>query len=186
MKIYNAVCAFYKSWTHYATERPVREQVNMIPLREAVLCVNCDVVSKANGLCPACEGRALHHIADWLQRKQQGSPTPSKEQQGSQVPPIEVPTTHDWIELPNRTMIEGARIFQRGSLRVIVSRDGAERVWHISISCPHRYPGWKEIKKARYDLIPDNVAMAMFFPPLSEYVNIHPNCFHLYEIERHR
>ncbi len=71
MKIYNAVCAFYKSWIHYVIEPPVQEQVNIIPLREAVLCVNCNVVSKANEICPGCGGRALHYVADWLQRELQ-------------------------------------------------------------------------------------------------------------------
>jgi hypothetical protein len=53
--------------------------------------------------------------------------------------------------------------------------------WHLSISCPTRYPTWEEIKAARYDLIPDKVTMVMVLPPKSEYVNVHPNCFHLYQ-----
>lgn len=60
-------------------------------------------------------------------------------------------------------------------------RDGAVR-WHLSISRTDRYPVWDEIKDARYALIPDECTMAMLLPPKGEYVNLHPNCFHLHEI----
>ena len=85
----------------------------------------------------------------------------------------------DWTEIKS---IYGSQAFQRGSVRVILSLDGPEKLWHISISCAHRYPHWDEIKKARYDLCPDEITMAMLLPPRSEYVNIHPNCFHLHEL----
>jgi hypothetical protein len=52
---------------------------------------------------------------------------------------------------------------------------------HMSISHPSRYPSWKEIKDARYALVPDRKDMAMYLPRKSEYVNVDPNCFHLYE-----
>lgn len=67
-------------------------------------------------------------------------------------------------------------------LRVIVAwREG--QGWHLSISHPTRYPVWDEIRDARYDLLPDACTMAMLLPPKGEYVNLHPNCFHLHEIE---
>lgn len=67
-----------------------------------------------------------------------------------------------------------------GDLQVLRTReDGA---WHLSISHPTRYPTWDEIRDARYDLLPDDVTMAMLLPPRAEYVNIHENCFHLHEI----
>lgn len=74
------------------------------------------------------------------------------------------------------------RCFVRGPVRCIISRDGIEKLWHISISCEHRYPSWDELKKARYDLIPDEVTMIMILPPKGEYVNIHENCFHWHEL----
>jgi hypothetical protein len=39
-----------------------------IPLREAVLCANCEVISTAMGAsqCPICESRALMNIADFV------------------------------------------------------------------------------------------------------------------------
>jgi hypothetical protein len=58
--------------------------------------------------------------------------------------------------------------------------------WHLSISHESRYPTWDEIKEARYRLCPANINMAMFLPPKSEYVNIHENCFHLWQVEEER
>jgi len=54
--------------------------------------------------------------------------------------------------------------------------------WHLSLSHPTRYPTWNEIRDARYALLPDNCTMAMLLPPKGEYVNMHPNCFHLHEM----
>jgi hypothetical protein len=45
-----------------------------------------------------------------------------------------------------------------------------------------RYPTWDEIKEARYKYLPAEITVALILPPLGEYVNVHPNCFHLYEI----
>lgn len=41
-----------------------------------------------------------------------------------------------------------------------------------------------EIATARYRLLGDVEEMAMYLPPLSEYVNLHPHTFHLYEHQR--
>jgi hypothetical protein len=56
--------------------------------------------------------------------------------------------------------------------------------WHLSISHPSRNPTWEEIRTARYELVPDQVKMAMILPPKAEYVNVHEFCFHLYEIKQ--
>ena len=58
-----------------------------------------------------------------------------------------------------------------------------EGLYHMSISHKDRYPTWDEIKQARYDLLSKSKTFAMLLPPEKEYVNIHPNCFHLYEIK---
>lgn len=52
---------------------------------------------------------------------------------------------------------------------------------HLSISCESRYPTWDEIHDARYALMGLGLNVAMYLPPTPQYVNIHPNCFHLYE-----
>jgi len=57
------------------------------------------------------------------------------------------------------------------------------RGFHLSISRPDRDPTWQEIRDARYKLIPNNVTMAMLLPPQEEYVNVHPHCFHLWQVQ---
>ena len=65
-------------------------------------------------------------------------------------------------------------------LKVLFDDGSVEGRVHISISHPKRYPTWDEIKFVRYELGPKDKDMVMYFPPMEEYVNIHPNCFHLY------
>lgn len=74
-----------------------------------------------------------------------------------------------------------------GALKVLVADESSMEYketgrFHLSISHPYRYPKWDEIKDARYSLLPDNITMAMLLPTISEYVNFHQNCFHLYEV----
>lgn len=59
-------------------------------------------------------------------------------------------------------------------------------LWHLSIAHPDRYPTWDEIADVRYELIPDDVTMAMLLPPRDEYVNAHAHCFHLWQINGRR
>lgn len=70
--------------------------------------------------------------------------------------------------------------------RIMVGREPigpkGEMEWHLSISCADRYPTWDEIKWARYEFIPDSITVGMILPPKEEYINIHPNCFHLNEL----
>jgi hypothetical protein len=82
--------------------------------------------------------------------------------------------------------VPGAKAYLTSThLRVIVGHEpigpAGELRWHISISHPRRYPHWDEIKELRYQFIPDEATMAMLLPPRNEYVNVHPNCFHLHE-----
>ena len=53
--------------------------------------------------------------------------------------------------------------------------------WHFSISHPSRNPTWEEQRDARYALVPDEVTMVSVLPPKSQYVNVHPFCFHWHE-----
>lgn len=72
-----------------------------------------------------------------------------------------------------------------GYLRVLVGREpknGGPEVWHLSISHKVRIPAWYEIKEARYKFLPDGVNMAIMFPPVSQYVDLHPHTIHLWEI----
>lgn len=73
------------------------------------------------------------------------------------------------------------RRFMVGDCQVLLGQMPGEG-WHLSISHLQRYPTWDEVAEARYALIPDDVTVAMLLPPRAEYVNLHSNCFHLYEI----
>lgn len=75
----------------------------------------------------------------------------------------------------------GSRFFKMGKVKIILSH--SQYGWHISISHPERYPTWDEIAKARYELIPNDITMAMMLPPQEEYINIHNFCFQLHEVE---
>ena len=97
--------------------------------------------------------------------------------------------SHGWEELPPQNLpggIGAVRAFKKGSCGVFIAQEdrlgnGVKR-WHLSISHPTRYPHWDEIKDARYALLPLGVTFAMLLPPPGDYVNVHPHCFHLWEL----
>jgi hypothetical protein len=62
----------------------------------------------------------------------------------------------------------------------------ATLLWHMSIAHERRYPTWDEIADVRYELVPDDVTMALLLPPSDEYVNAHEFCFHLWQIDDRR
>jgi|SRR5271166_6113702 len=76
----------------------------------------------------------------------------------------------------------GGAWFIWGEVRVCVAKE--HRLWHISISCEYRYPTWDEIFTAWYDLVPgaEDIEGAIILPRKAEYVNIHPNCFHVHQL----
>lgn len=105
----------------------------------------------------------------------------------------QTPAGGPWQALPRSHVEEGlrrrgavgVRSFRRGDLQVIIAREpqeDGELRWHLSISAPNRYPTWDELADARYDLLPDELTMAMLLPPRVEYVNLHPTTFHLHEL----
>ena len=42
---------------------------DIIPLRSAVLCSNCDAISDDRGHCPACGSEAVQPMAIWLDKE---------------------------------------------------------------------------------------------------------------------
>jgi hypothetical protein len=78
----------------------------------------------------------------------------------------------------------GARAYYYKEYTVIVGK--STQGWHMSIAHPSRYPEWDLVADARYQFIPDDVHMAMLLPPSDQYVNAHPNCFHLWSVEDRR
>lgn len=84
--------------------------------------------------------------------------------------------------LPPELKSVGARVFEVGECLAIIARE--PEGWHLSISARGRDPTWGEIVTARYRLCDGIEEMAMYLPPLSEYVNVHQHTFHLHEIRR--
>ena len=62
---------------------------------------------------------------------------------------------------------------------IIITMDGGK--WHLSASTNHPL-GYNEMKELRYKFLPDNIQVAQIFPPRKEFVNIHENCYHLWQI----
>lgn len=54
------------------------------------------------------------------------------------------------------------------------------RYKHTSISALDRYPSWDELKQIKEELHGNGLVLQVL-PPKSHYVNIHQNCFHLWE-----
>ena len=88
--------------------------------------------------------------------------------------PVRIP-----YDPPGFFVEEDFSAYKMGGCTVFVGR--SEQGWHASISHPSRYPTWDEIAHARYSLVPGGVTMAMLLPPQSEFVNVHTNCFHLWQ-----
>lgn len=75
------------------------------------------------------------------------------------------------------------RIYKSRTFVVVLSIDDEKK--HLSISHAYRYPTWDEIKYVKYEFLKEETAeieMAMYFPKPAKFVNIHKNCFHLYEV----
>jgi hypothetical protein len=56
------------------------------------------------------------------------------------------------------------------------------RLLHASIAYPDRYPSWRDVREVREALYPPGVDVAMILPRPEDYVNVHPNCFQLWQI----
>lgn len=52
---------------------------------------------------------------------------------------------------------------------------------HVSISHEQRYPTWEEIKLIRNELFAPYRDVMMVLPREGNYVNVHKNCFHLWQ-----
>jgi len=63
---------------------------------------------------------------------------------------------------------------------ILINKEMGE--WHLSVSANHTL-GYYELKEIRYKFMPDSMQVAQIFPPRKEFVNLHENCFHLYQIK---
>ena len=76
--------------------------------------------------------------------------------------------------------VEGLEVFVSDEVSVLRTMDDGKL--HVSISCKDRYPTWDEIRDARYQLMPDEMMVAMLLPTKAQYVNDRKNCCHLHEL----
>ena len=94
--------------------------------------------------------------------------------------------------------LTGKKVFKAGDLFIIQTIDdlttkeklmfnfGTDRMpvgkyKHTSISHRLRYPNWDEIREIKEQLHGDIFVFQML-PPKALYDNMHPNCFHIWEI----
>lgn len=71
-------------------------------------------------------------------------------------------------------------VFKMGRCQIMVTVDGEK--WHLTISTPKASPSYNEIKNARYKFLPKDLTFGQLFPPMDEFVNAHPFCHHLWQI----
>lgn len=62
---------------------------------------------------------------------------------------------------------------------IFINKDGG--LWHLSVDAKHTL-GYYELKELRYKFMPNKMQVAQIFPPREEFVNVSPNCFHLFEL----
>ena len=74
-------------------------------------------------------------------------------------------------------------IYRLGECVIFVTPPTGATGWILSINHKTRYPTWDEVAKARYDLLPHGITMAMILPPPDEYINIASHCFLLNELK---
>jgi len=91
------------------------------------------------------------------------------------------------VELPPDPSMPWVSRFRFGECHVLLAREALavprqRAQWHLSISHPDRYPTFDEMRDARYWFCPGHITMGLLFPPLGEYVDVHQNCFHLWEV----
>lgn len=67
----------------------------------------------------------------------------------------------------------------KGKVIVVNNEEG---LWHLSVTAKHTL-GYYELKEVRYKFMPNSMQVAQIFPPREEFVNVHENCFHLFELD---
>jgi hypothetical protein len=96
----------------------------------------------------------------------------------SELPPLQLRDARVVRSLPG--VESDCQEYHAGNCKILASKG------HISVSCRDRYPTWDEIVQIKERLAGTDTEWVMLMPPSSEYVNIHPNCFHIYSKERVR
>lgn len=70
--------------------------------------------------------------------------------------------------------------YQYKGMTLIIAIEAGK--WHLSVSA--KFPlGYQQLKDVRYKFLPNDIQVAQIFPPREEFVNVHQNCWHLWEIK---
>lgn len=79
---------------------------------------------------------------------------------------------------------DGHAFAHKNGLRLIVDcerKEDGKRWVHVSVSRKHHTPSHEDMCKVKAAFIGDRYAYAVF-PPSEHYVNVHPNCLHLWSL----
>jgi hypothetical protein len=79
---------------------------------------------------------------------------------------------------------EGHCFVHKNGLRLIIDceeKEDGKRWVHVSVSRKNYIPSHEDMCQVKEAFIGDRYAYAVY-PPQSEYVNIHPNCLHLWAL----
>lgn len=94
---------------------------------------------------------------------------------------LRFPEQYERVHFPSRRLY---RIpFNGVKLTVIATLDTDDKgiTWeHVSVSLKHRIPTWQELKFIKMLFWDPEDEVLQFFPPQSEYINVHKNCLHLW------
>lgn len=71
-------------------------------------------------------------------------------------------------------------LYEYKGKHILINKEN--QTWHLTVSAKHPL-GFYELKDVRYRFLPDNMVVAQLFPNRSNYVNIHENCYHLWELK---
>jgi hypothetical protein len=93
------------------------------------------------------------------------------------------------VPLPAGHLVVGSVAFTAaytiGECKVLVGHEAG--AWHLSISHADRDPSWVEISQAWYRIVGPKLGPrssgALILPRKDAYINLHPHCFQVHEID---
>lgn len=74
--------------------------------------------------------------------------------------------------------LNGCLVMMARKLKVVFSSD--EGWEHVSVSGFKKIPTYKQMDQIKREFWPDTACVMQLHVPISEHVNIHPNCLHLW------
>ena len=97
------------------------------------------------------------------------------------------PVPDNWEELPMPRQLRPMRCWVKDGLQVLVSTDKIDEDggwWlHVSTSRPDRLPSWEDLRLVKDLFIGRQNEAIQVLPADRDYVNLHPNCLHLWSPE---